>query len=256
MQLMNIVVRKSVKLLLFWALVSAFFASNAHAGVFAPLQPVPEPEETEEQPVDNPEVQINNEEPAPADYGLFPGLQYYGVSSPVVETRTLQGGTTVLRRETKLMEGKLMFMGGDLPIKLRPAQIISTANPLLKAGDTVEFVVAEDVFHDKNLVVKKGTKVTGLILSLVENTYHGAAAEITIGQFEIKEKGNRTFNIKGVIEKKGSTHEKAINNWSYIIGPAVFWIRGGETKLSPEKDQYTLYIGDYAQTEETPIEGL
>ena len=111
-------------------------------------------------------------------------------------------------------------------------------------------------FHDKNLVVKKGTKVTGLILSLVENTYHGAAAEITIGQFEIKEKGNRTFNIKGVIEKKGSTHEKAINNWSYVIGPAVFWIRGGETKLTPEKDQYTLYIGDYAQTEETPIEGL
>ena len=66
----------------------------------------------------------------------------------------------------------------------------------MKAGDTVEFVVAEDVFHDKNLVVKKGTKVTGLILSLVENTYHGAAAEITIGQFEIKEKGNRTLDRK------------------------------------------------------------
>ena len=235
--------------------MALFFASYAQAGVFAPLQPVPEPEEPEEAAEQPAEVPVNNNQPTQTDYGLFPGLQYYGVSSPVVETRTLQGGTTLLRRETKLMEGKLMFMGGDLPIKLQPAEVISTANPLLKAGDTVNFIVAEDVFHDKNLVVKKGTKVTGLILSLVENTYHGAPAEITIGQFEIKE-NNRTYNIKGVIEKKGSTHEKAINNWSYIIGPAVFWIRGGETKLTPEKDQYTLYIGDYAQTEETPVEGL
>ena len=255
---MNIEKRKSVKFLLS-ALAVLFFASNVQAGIFAPLQPVAEPEETTEaaeQPVDNPEIPVNVNQPAPADYGLFPGLQYYGISSPFFETKTLQGGTTLLRRETKLMEGKLMFMGGDLPIKLRPTEVISTANPLLKAGDTVEFVVAEDVLHDKKIVVKKGTKVTGLILSLVENTYHGAAAEITIGQFEIKEKNNKTYNIKGVIEKKGSTHEKAINNWSYIIGPAVFWIRGGETKLTPEKDQYTLYIGDYAQTEETPIEGL
>lgn len=255
---MNIVVSKSVKFLIY-ALAILFYASSVQAGVFAPLEPVAEPEQTEEaseMQVDENEVPINNEEPANVDYGLFPGLKYYGVSSPVIETRTLQGGTVLLRRETKLMEGKLMFLGGDLPIKLTPANLITTSNPLLKAGDSVEFVVTEDVLHDKNVVVKKGTKVNGLVLSLVENTYHGSPAEITIGQFEIKDKNNRTFNIKGVIEKKGSTHDTAINNWSYLIGPAVFWIRGGETKLLPEKDQYTLYIGDYAQTEETPIEGL
>ena len=258
MQLMNIFKQKFVKLLL-PVFVVVVFAANSQAGVFEPLQPVTNKEDSSvstEQPAENYEKQINNEQTEPTDFGLFPGLEYCEVSSPVVDTKTLQGGTTLLRRETKLMEGKLKFLGGDLPIKLCPVEVISTANPLLKAGDSVDFVVAEDVFLEKNIVVKKGTKVSGLILSLVENTYHGAAAEIVIGQFEIKEKGNRLYNIKGVIEKKGSTHEKAINNWSYFIGPAVFWIRGGETKLTPEKDQYTLYIGDYVQTEEAPIEGL
>lgn len=218
--------------------------------VFAPLQLPSEDVSEVVEPVNNETqdatLQPVHNVPLPG----FGGIPYFGGMRPVVETRTLQGGTLLERRDIKQIQGKVAFIGGDVAVIVKPVYKISTANPLLKVGDYLDFVVVEDVFHNEKLVLNKNTKIKGMVLKLEDNDYHGKSAEITIGQFEIPGSSGENVALKGTVNKKGETHEKVINYASYLIGPAVFWIRGSELKLLPEKEQYTLYIGDYAKIEE------
>lgn len=234
---------RRVLFLLIMFFISASLCAYAEP-TFAPLVPV---KENVVQPAESTETPAVN---TLQDYKIPQEVPYFGGMPPVVEQRTLQGGTLLERHEIKRVAGKVTLLGGDIPVKVKPAFKISTSVPTLKVGDYVDFVVAEDVFHNEKLIMQQGTKVKGLVLKLDENTYMGKPAEITIGQFEIPNKYGDPISLKGTVNKKGNTHTNWISSTQYFIGPAVFWIRGGEVKLTPNADSCTLYIGDYTVSED------
>ncbi len=156
---------------------------------------------------------------------------------------------TPLVEETPIMEAKIRAVAGEFPVKVKPAKKITTSNPLLKEGDYVEFEVVEDAMITADFGLKKGEIVKGLVTKLVDNGFNGSEASIVIDQFEITRESGDKLYLVGEIKRTGSNHDKAIESSNYILGPAAFWIRGGEVHFNPEKDVFTIYLNNIGQAE-------
>lgn len=158
---------------------------------------------------------------------------------------------TPLLEESPVMEAKIRAVAGEFPVKVKPAKKITSADPLLKEGDYVEFEVVEDAMVTADFGLKKGEKVKGMVTKLVDNGFNGSEASIVIDQFEItRDSGDKLYLI-GEIKKTGTNHDKAIESSNYFLGPAAFWIRGGEVHFNPdnEKDVFTIYLNNIGQAE-------
>ncbi len=172
-----------------------------------------------------------------------------GTNSASVEKLLKDFKMTPLMVETPVMEAKVRAVAGEFPVKVRPAKKISTSDPLLKEGDYVEFQVVEDAMITADFGLKKGEIVKGLITKLVDNGFNGSQASIVIEQFEIIRDSGEKLYLIGEIKKTGANHDKAIESSNYILGPAAFWIRGGEVHFDPEKDVFTIYLNNIGQAE-------
>lgn len=154
-----------------------------------------------------------------------------------------------LKKETPIMEGKVQTLDGEAPVKIRPSSKISTSNPLLKEGDYVEFEVAEEVVISDDFTLNKGEKAIGLITKLEDNAFNGEPASIVVDQFVITRDTGVKFYLRGEVEKKGQSHNSAVVGYNYILGPAAFWIRGGEIHFNPDKDIYNVRLHNLRQVE-------
>ena len=148
----------------------------------------------------------------------------------------------VEEKPSKLIEARVSSLAGEAPVRITPVKKISTSNTLLKEGDFVQLAVLSDIKISDEFKVYKGEKVTGLITKLNDNGFNGEEAAVFIEQFEISRDFGQKLYLRGQIKKEGASHNKAITAYSYFLGPAAFWIRGGEVNFRPKRDVYTVYL--------------
>ncbi len=123
-------------------------------------------------------------------------------------------------------------------VKVKPTNKITTSDANLKAGDVVEFATMEEV-STLHFQFKKGQKVTGVITSLEPNDFGAQPAKIFIESFKTKDSNNNnTFKLKGVVYKKGKDYHSFTDNIMF------YPLKGGEVKITPEKDTFRLYVED------------
>jgi len=124
----------------------------------------------------------------------------------------------------------------EIPVKIKPMQKITTSNLLVKEGDSIDFVVSEDVLINSELRLKKGERVQGIITGLEDNDFVVKPAKLYIENFRTTTVSGKPIKLKGIIYKSGSEHR--------VFGEFLIFdlLRGGEVQIKPEKDEFTIYI--------------
>ena len=126
----------------------------------------------------------------------------------------------------------------DIPIQLEAASKISTANINMQEGDNLNLIVADDVYLESKLYIKKGTSVVGVITSLVNNGFTCQEASIYAESFRVKTVDGNTIKLKGIVHKEGRNHSLV----TQYLPIGYHFIRGGEAEILPQKDIFTLYL--------------
>jgi len=126
----------------------------------------------------------------------------------------------------------------DIDVKITPLRKISTANVNLNEGDNIYFTTTEDVDLGKTLYLRAGTTVSGTITSIVNNSFTCQEASIYAENFHLLNTSGKTVNLKGILYIKGRTH------WMFMQFIPIFYefVRGGEVKILPKRDIFTLYL--------------
>lgn len=110
-------------------------------------------------------------------------------------------------------------------VVITPVKKITTSNDRFLEGDYVDFKV-----------VGSDELVRGLIVKYEENGFGGKEAQLTIDQFRSL---NTNEKYSGTIFLKGSTHDGV----AAVLGLDLIadYVRGGEIKIIPNKDVFTLW---------------
>lgn len=136
-----------------------------------------------------------------------------------------------------LLTANSLSQANEYPVKVKPAEKISTSDVCLKEGKFIDFVVVDDVLTPKIKLVK-GQKITGLVTSVVPNDFWVQPASIYVENFKAKDSHNNLIKVNGVVYKKGNDHH---NYTDFVI---LNFIRGGEVQIMPEADTFILYVED------------
>lgn len=128
----------------------------------------------------------------------------------------------------------------DIPVQVKSLSKISTSNINLQEGDTINFVVADNIYVKSKLYFKANESVQGIITSLNNNTFACQEASIYAENFSVKNVNGENISLKGIIYKKGRNHAL----FAQFVPVLYIFIRGGEAQILPQKDTFTLYIGD------------
>jgi len=126
----------------------------------------------------------------------------------------------------------------EIEVKIAPKYKISTADVRLRTGDSLEFVLDEDVYSGTVPIAKKGQSVLGTVTEMEENDFFIKPATLYVEDFYIADDSRKRIKLKGVIYKIGNEHK--------IISDFFFTdcIRGGEVHILPNKDSFVLYLRD------------
>lgn len=126
----------------------------------------------------------------------------------------------------------------EIPIKISAGHKISTSTGKMQEGDTLTLQTTQDFYQGGTLYIKKGSPVSGLITSLVDNDFTCQEASIFAENFKVKNVNGKDVKLKGIVYKKGRNH------WMYTqFLPGIYvFIRGGEAQILPQKDIFTLYL--------------
>lgn len=138
----------------------------------------------------------------------------------------------------------LVAIGGivcakELSVSVYSPIKITTSNPNLKEGDSVEFETTRDTYVNSKLYLKKGEKAVGVITTMENNGFCCKEAAIYAENFRINNVEGKSIKLNGLICKKGRTHWMFTQFLPFI--PEL--IRGGEVQIT-KKDQFKLYIED------------
>lgn len=126
----------------------------------------------------------------------------------------------------------------DIPVPLITNTKISTSNVNLQEGDNINLLVADDVYLNNKLYIKKGSNAVGVITSLTKNDFTCQEAQIYAEQFKVKNVDGNIVKISGVVHKEGRNHSLMTQYMPF----GYHIIRGGEAQILPEKDTFTLYL--------------
>lgn len=137
-----------------------------------------------------------------------------------------------------IFAGSIAF-AQDIEVKAGALDVISTSNVNLHEGDDIILVVQNDVYLNSKPYIKKGEILTGVITSLVDNGFTCQEASIYAEHFKVKTVSGKTVDLKGIVYKKGRNHSL----FTQFLPFGFDIIRGGEAKITPNKDVFTFYAG-------------
>lgn len=130
-----------------------------------------------------------------------------------------------------------------VPIKITPAQIISTTNNEIEVGDKIKFKTVNDVYYKNNLYIKKGTPVFGTVDYLAENGWAYDNAQIDFKTFKTRDVNGNTITINNNLSINGfeilKYKSKRFAQFFNYCG--VVW-RGKEVEILPEQENITFNI--------------
>lgn len=139
-----------------------------------------------------------------------------------------------------LLTSQQMLWAKEFPVKIKPVQKITTSNVDLREGNSLDFVVSEDVLINSNIYLPKGQKVNGTVTSIEENNFLVQPAKLYAENFRTTSINNKQVKLKGLVYKSGNEHQFF---GEFVLAQIVqMFIRGGEVQIKPKKDEFTLYV--------------
>lgn len=160
-------------------------------------------------------------------------------------TEYIRGGEVILKPEkTQLIVFFSDFINSEeTPIKIKPAQKISTCYDEIEVGDKIKFVTVKDIYKNGKLYIKKDTPVYGIVDYVSDNGWAYDNAQIDFKEFRLKNIDGKVIettspvSINGfdILKYKGKRTAQFFN----YCGVAF---RGKEVEIIPEKDNLEFNI--------------
>ena len=157
----------------------------------------------------------------------------------------IRGGEVILQPDkTKMMVFFSDYIKSeDTPVRIAPAQKISTSFDEIEVGDKIKFSFVKDVYKDGQLYLKKGSPIYGIVDYVDDNGWYYDNAQIDFKYFKTKTVDGKTITITSPVSINGFEILKYKSN-----RPAQFFnycgvaFRGKEVDINPEKEKIQLNI--------------
>lgn len=127
------------------------------------------------------------------------------------------------------------------PVKITPAELISTVHDGVELGDWLEFKIVSDVYKNDKLYIKKQTPIFGLVDSFHPNGWVTDNAEIKFDQFRTKDlNGNKiTINYPLKIDGNAMRDDNIKRHYLKVL---LTVIRGYELNIKPNQKVFNIFI--------------
>lgn len=159
----------------------------------------------------------------------------------------IRGGEVILQPDkTKMMVFFSDYIKSeDTPVRITPAQKISTSFDEIEVGDKIKFSFVKDVYKDGQLYLKKGSPIYGIVDYVDDNGWYYDNAQIDFKYFKTKTVDGKTITITSLVSINGFEILKYKSN-----RPAQFFnycgvaFRGKEVDINPEKEkiQFNIWV--------------
>lgn len=126
------------------------------------------------------------------------------------------------------------------PVRIAPAQIISTHHDEVEVGDWIKFSTVNDVYVNEKLYIKKDTPILGAVDFFQPNGWAGDNAEIKFKKFVTTDVSGKKVNIVSPVEIKGNA--KANDIKQYVAWVLSTIIRGSEIYIEPDTKSFNIFI--------------
>lgn len=132
-----------------------------------------------------------------------------------------------------------------IPVKIMPAQDISTAYDEIQIHDPLKFKIVNDVYYKNKILIKKDTFIIGTVDYVMENGWAYDNALIQIKDFKTKDVNDNLIQLNNNITLDGfellKTKGKRIPQFFNYIGVIV---RGKEVDIKNgiDKPVFTIWL--------------
>lgn len=177
---------------------------------------------------------VGNNHSQVMEFNLMPGF-----SQTIV-----RGGEVTINTDEKFsLDETVTSVNEKIPVKLIPIQIITTDYDEIEVGSRLRFKIANDIYKNDKLFIKKDTPVSATVSHFKENGWCDDSSEMELDNFITKDISNKTVKINDTLkinafEMLKWQNPKIRRGWNYLSS----WFRGKEFNIIPPKDNPTFNI--------------
>ena len=143
-----------------------------------------------------------------------------------------------------LLIGGSAFASEQIPIRIVPAERISTVHDEIQLGDDMMFKVQNDVYRNDKLIFSKDTPVLGTVDKVEDNGWANDNAEIQLETFKVRNSKNEIITIKSNVKIDGfellKTKQKRFAQFFNYIG-VIFRGKEIDIKYPEEIPVFTIW---------------
>ena len=143
-----------------------------------------------------------------------------------------------------LLVGCSVFASEQIPVRIVPAESISTVHDEIQLGDNIMFKIQKDVYHNDKLVFSKDTPVLGTVDKIEDNGWANDNAEILLERFKLRNSKNEIVTIKSNVKIDGfellKTKQKRFAQFFNYIG-VIFRGKEIDIKYPEEMPVFTVW---------------
>ncbi len=143
-----------------------------------------------------------------------------------------------------LLIGGSAFASEQIPIRIVPAERISTVHDEIQLGDNIMFKVQNDVYYYDKLIFAKDAPVFGTVDKIEDNGWANDNAEIRLEKFKVRNSKNEIVTIKSNVKIDGfellKTKQKRFAQFFNYIG-VIFRGKEIDIKYPEEMPVFTVW---------------
>ena len=136
-----------------------------------------------------------------------------------------------------LIVGSSVLASEQIPVRIVPAEPISTVHDEVQLGDNIMFKVQNDVYLNDKLIFTKDALVFGTVDKIEDNGWANDNAEIRVEKFKLRNAKNEIVTIKSSVKIDGFELLKTKENrFAQIFNYIGVVFRGKEIDIKYPKE--------------------
>lgn len=143
-----------------------------------------------------------------------------------------------------LIVGSSVLASEQIPVRIVPAEPISTVHDEVQLGDNIMFKVQNDVYLNDKLIFTKDALVFGTVDKIEDNGWANDNAEIRVEKFKLRNAKNEIVTIKSSVKIDGfellKTKENRLAQFFSYIG-VIFRGKEIDIKYPKEMPIFTIW---------------
>ena len=143
-----------------------------------------------------------------------------------------------------LIVGSSVLASEQIPVRIVPAEPISTVHDEVQLGDNIMFKVQNDVYLNDKLIFTKDALVFGTVDKIEDNGWANDNAEIRVEKFKLRNAKNEIVTIKSSVKIDGfellKTKENRLAQFFNYIG-VIFRGKEIDIKYPKEMPIFTIW---------------